>query len=187
MFAARDDVLGMPEPEGSWRLVIPDGSLRSDICRFFHDEAGNPGTQHTFLAICRFLYWQNNSRSVARYVASRSACQAAKASDRRAAGFSEPVTIPAEPATDWTIDVLELPKSANGVPCVLVCMERLSKLVVLVPMSNTTTAISANEVASAFVDNVLCWFGVLVVLVSDRVPQFRSAVWHESGYCSVPL
>jgi len=179
LFAVRDGVLGVPEPDGSWRLVIPDGNLRSDICRFFHDEAGHPGTQRTLLAICRYFYWPNMSRSVARYVASCSACQAAKASNRRAAGFSEPVAIPAEPATDWTIDFLELPKSANGFSCVLVCTERLSKLVVLVPMSNTTTTISATEVARAFVDNVICWFGVPAVLFSDRGPQFRSAVWHE--------
>ncbi len=40
LYAVRDGVLGVPEPDGSWRLVILDGTLRTDICRYFHDEFG---------------------------------------------------------------------------------------------------------------------------------------------------
>jgi hypothetical protein len=179
LYEMRDNVLGVPEPDGSWRLVIPEGSLRADICRFLHDEAGHPGVQRTLLAVSRYFYWPNMSRFVTQYVSSCTACQAAKASNRRPAGFSEPVPLPAEPATDWTIDFLELPTSANGFSCVLVCTERLSKLVVLAPLSNKLKSISAFEVARAFVDNVVCWFGLPTVIFSDRGPQFRSAVWHE--------
>ena len=55
---------------------------------------------------------------------------------------------------------MDLPRSADGHNCLLVWTERVSKLVVLVPMSNNAASITALEVAKAFVDNVFCWFGL---------------------------
>ena len=82
----------------------------------------------------------------------------------------------------WSVDFLELPKSADGHTCLLVWTERLSKLVVLVPMSNQAAAITSLEVAKAFVDNVFCWFGLPSSILSDCGPhwQFRLAVWHAN-------
>ncbi len=53
--------------------------------------------------------------------------------------------------------------------------DRVSKLVVLIPMRGTT----ALEVAKAFVKHVFCWFGAPLSLCSDRGPPFHSAVMHE--------
>jgi hypothetical protein len=53
--------------------------------------------------------------------------------------------------------------------------DRVSKLVVLIPMRGTT----ALEVAEAFVQHVFCWFGAPLSLCSDRGPPFHSAVMHE--------
>jgi hypothetical protein len=61
--------------------------------------------------MCRFLT-QN--------VSSCTAYQEAKVSNRRPAEDAEPVPILAEPGTEWTIEFLELPTSANGFSCVLV-------------------------------------------------------------------
>ena len=178
IYVVQDGLLGVREATDRFRTLVPDGPLHKTICRFFHDEAGHPGVQRTLQAVARYFYWPNMSRFVAQYVSSCLACQAAKGSNRLPAGLSEPHVLPAEPAAEWSVDFLDLPKSADGHTCLLVWTERLSKLVVLVPMSNQAAAITALEVAKAFVDHVFCWFGVPTSILSDRGPQFRSAVWH---------
>ncbi len=70
------------------------------------------------------------------------------------AGFVEPHVLPEEPAAEWTVDFMDLPRSAEGHNCLLVWTERVSKLMVLVPMSNQAASITAVEVAKAFVDHV---------------------------------
>ena len=80
---------------------------------------------------------------------------------------------------EWSVDFVDLPRSADGHNCLLVWTERVSKLVVLVPMSNQAASITALEVAKAFVEHVFCWFGVPSAILSDSGPQFRSAIWHQ--------
>ena len=53
--------------------------------------------------------------------------------------------------------------------------DRVSKVIVLVPMKGT----SALAVAEAFIQHVFCWFGAPLSLCSDRGPPFHSAVMHE--------
>jgi transposase InsO family protein len=179
LYVVQDGVLGVRAADGQFRTVIPSGPLRAAVCRFFHDEAGHPGIQRTLQAVMRYFYWPNMSRFVAQFVSSCTSCQAAKGSNRLPAGFVEPHVLPDEPASEWSVDFLELPQSADGHNCVAVWTERISKLVVLVPMSNKAHAITALEVAKSFVDQVFCWFGVPKSILSDRGPQFRAAVWHQ--------
>ncbi len=74
---------------------------------------------------------------------------------------------------------MDLPRSADGHNCLPVWTERVSKSVVLVPLSNQAASIMALEVAKAFVEHVFCWFGVPIVILSDCGPRFRSAGWHQ--------
>lgn len=179
LYVVHNGVLGVTGSDGQIRLVIPSGPLRAAVCRFFHDEAGHPGVQRTLQAVTRYFYWPNMSRFIAQFVSSCTACQAAKGSNRLPAGFVEPHILPEEPACEWSVDFLDLPRSADGHNSVLVWTERLSKLVVLVPMSNQANSVTASEVASAFIDHVFCWFGLPTTILSDRGPQFRAAVWHQ--------
>lgn len=179
LYIVHDGILGVRATDGQFRTVIPPGPLRATVCRFFHDEAGHPGIQRTLQAVTRYFYWPNMSRFVAQFVSSCTACQAAKGSNRLPAGFVEPHVLPDEPASEWSVDFLELPQSADGHNCVAVWTERISKLVVLIPMSNKAHAITALEVAKSFVDHVFCWFGIPKSILSDRGPQFRAAIWHQ--------
>ena len=179
LYVVQDGVLGVRDAEGHLRTVIPVGPLRAQVCRFFHDEAGHPGVQRTLQAVTRYFYWSNMSRFITRFVTSCSACQASKGSNRLPAGFAEPHVLPNEPAAEWSVDFVDLPRSADGHNWLLVWTERVSKLVVLVPMSNQAASITALEVAKAFVEHVFCWFGVPSAILSDRGPQFRSAIWHQ--------
>jgi len=90
LYELRDGMLGVREAGGRFRLVVPLGPLRTEICRFFHDEAGHPGVERTLHAVTRYFYWIGMSRFVTQYVSSCVACQAGKPSSRLTAGFSEP-------------------------------------------------------------------------------------------------
>mmetsp|Transcript_5617 Transcript_5617/g.17995 ORF Transcript_5617/g.17995 Transcript_5617/m.17995 type:complete len:941 (-) Transcript_5617:11-2833(-) len=181
LYVVHDGLVVVEEPDGRKRVVVPDHkALRKRICKYFHDEAGHPGVHRTLHAVATHFFWPNMSRFVQSYVVSCGSCQAAKASTRRPAGHSEPHHIPAQPASEWSVDFLELPRSANGYTSLLVFTERVSKLVILVPMvSNPDAALTAQVVAKAFIDHVFCWFGLPDTILSDRGPQFRAAVWHN--------
>ncbi len=92
LYVVTDGVLGVRTPDGQLSTVIPSesGPLRAAVCQFFHDEAGHPGVQRTRQAVGRYLYWPEMSRFVSRFVSSCAACQAAKGSNCRPAGFAEP-------------------------------------------------------------------------------------------------
>jgi hypothetical protein len=123
LYVVTDGVLGVRAPDGQIRTVIPSGPLRAAVCKFFHDEAGHPGVQRTLQAVGRYFYWPNMSRFVAQFVSSCAACQAAKGSNRRPAGFAEPHILPEEPASEWAVDFLDLPRSADGYNSLLVWTE----------------------------------------------------------------
>jgi hypothetical protein len=170
-----DDCLVVPEPDGHLRLVVPTPELQLAICRHCHDESGHQGIQRTLHAITSFFYWPNMQRTIRSYVASCTACQAAKPSNRLPAGVAEPIPLTVEPGAHWTIDFMELPESAKGFRRLLVFSDRASKLVVLAPVRSAT----AVEVAEVFVQQVFCWFGMPQSFFSDKGPEFRSAVFHE--------
>ena len=86
--------------------------------------------------------------------------QAAKGTNRLPGGYSEPHALQAEPGAHWTLDFLDLPpsQSANGYTCLLTLTDRVSKLIVLVPMQGTT----AVDVAEAFVKHhMMCFPNIL--------------------------
>ena len=175
-----DELLVVPEHDGRKRVVVPPGPLRDQICKFCHDEAGHPGAHRTLSTIAHFFFWPGMHRQVQAYVSGCAVCQAAKASNRLPAGYGQPHEIPAEVCSEWSVDFIELPPSTKGYNLLLVFSERISKLVVLVPLkSESGASVTSKVVAQAYFDHVFCWFGVPKTLLSDRGPQFRSRFWHE--------
>ncbi len=109
LYQLHDGLLVVPEQDGRVRFVISP-SLEQTIFRLAHDESGHQGVHRTVHAIATFFYWPNMQRA---YVSSCSVCQAAKPTNSLPAGHSEPISLLVEPGAHWTIDFMELPKSAN--------------------------------------------------------------------------
>ena len=175
LYQVADGLLVVPEADGRQRIVVPPNTLQQDICKFFHDEGGHPGVHRTISSIATYFFWPKMGSEIRAFVTSCEACQAAKASSRLPRGHAQPHPLPAEPGAHWTLDFLDLPTSANGFKCMLTFTDRLSKLVVLVPLKQTTVI----DVAQAYVEHVFCWFGAPLSICSDRGPPFHSAVMHE--------
>ena len=71
---------------------------------------------------------------------------------------------------------MELPLTSNGHNAILVFVDRLTKMVHLVP---THTEVTAEETAKLYVDNVFKHHGCQTEFISDRDPRFASRFWHE--------
>uniref|UniRef100_H3G6A5 Integrase catalytic domain-containing protein n=1 Tax=Phytophthora ramorum TaxID=164328 RepID=H3G6A5_PHYRM len=70
--------------------------------------------------------------------------------------------------------IFGLPPDDDGRTGVLVFVDRFSKMVHLIPVSDTITAA---ESAVQFVDTVFRHHGLPESIVSDRDPRFTSAFW----------
>lgn len=72
--------------------------------------------------------------------------------------------------------ITHLPPS-QGFTAIMTCVERLTKLVRVVPCAVGEGELDARAVAKLFFDRVVRDFGVPRVVVSDRDPRFTSAFW----------
>ena len=71
--------------------------------------------------------------------------------------------------------IVKLPTTADGHDSILVFVDRLSKMVHLVPA--TTESLNARSFAALFVNNVERLHGLPAILISDRGPQFNNNFW----------
>ena len=69
-----------------------------------------------------------------------------------------------------------LPSDA-GYTGILVCVEKLTKLVRLTPCFVGGGELSAEQTARLFFDNIVRFYGVPSELVHDRDPRFTSNFW----------
>ena len=67
--------------------------------------------------------------------------------------------------------IVKLPTTADGHDSILVFVDRLSKMVHLVP---TTESLNARSFAALYVNNVARLHGLPATLISDREPQFSN-------------
>ncbi len=83
--------------------------------------------------------------------------------------------LPEAPWDVFSIDLLQLPKSHHGSRCLLVCVDHITRFVVLAPFKDKT----ATVVAYALVTHLFCPFSTPRVILSDKGAEFRKAVVSE--------
>ena len=76
--------------------------------------------------------------------------------------------------------ITQLPTTTEGHDAIFVVVDRLTKMVHLIPTHSSVTAI---ETAHLFINNVLKLHGFPANFVSDRDPRFRSTFWKELLRC----
>jgi len=164
------------------RVYIPeDEPLRLEILAKFHDTttAGHPGVKRTREQVSGRYFWPGLTADVRKYVRSCMVCQ--RNADRNALleGELHPLPIPDKRFSDISIDFASLPKSKTGFDTVMVIVDRLTKLVRLLPGSSTDTT---ENIARRFLDGWYCaGFGLPRSIVSDRDSKFEAALWQELG------
>ena len=180
--ASQDSQVGQVQEQ--IRIVLPGNkedealeSLKCTILTEHHDTAysGHLGEEKTLDSVRRLFTWPGMGADVKEYVSTCPTCQATKSSSRRPAGLLQPLPIPDKKWDQISMDLItQLPRTTAGKDCIFTIVDRLSKMVHLIPCQ---TAISAPELADLFINNIYRLHGMPSVIVSDRDTRFTSNFW----------
>ena len=161
--------------DGRWRYV-PEGAARVLVLQRAHDSriGGHFGITRTLHQLKRRYWWPRMKAVVASYVQSCATCARIKVPRQRPLGKLQPLATPRVPWSSISLDfITDLPPS-NGHTCVLVVVDRLTKMAHLVPFASIP---SAEDTAKALFTSVVRHHGLPSDIVSDRGPQFTSQLW----------
>ena len=70
--------------------------------------------------------------------------------------------------------ITSLPLTRAGYNAIMTCVDRLSKLTILIPCVMGDSALSAGEVAQLFFTHVVCRFGLPGEVIYDRDSRFTA-------------
>ena len=158
------------------RLYIP-ASLQTATLERFHDTvlAGHQGTSRTFEKISRSHFWPKISQDVRNFVRSCDVCQRNQEPSKKQQGFLHPLPIPTDRFKEISIDFAFYPKTTSGFDCIMIIVDRLTKLLTFVPCHRTDTA---STVAQLLLKHwVSQGMGRPEAITSDRDSKFTSDVW----------
>ena len=168
------------EKDDNLRLVVPDDlDLKLRIMYEYHDApaSGHLGREKTYLSLSRDFHWPNMYKWVRKYIRACEACQRVKPAPSSQAPLQS-LAIPTDCWKSVSMDfIFGFPSDPRGNTGILVFVDRLSKMVHLIPVS---VHVTAEESARIFIDTVFRLHGMPEDFVSDRDPKFTSAFWTET-------
>jgi transposase InsO family protein len=160
------------------RVVVPQyDNLRNTILHDYHDvsTAGHLGIDKTYEAIQREYYWKNMSRDIRRYVVTCDVCQRNKPRQHSDYGLLQPLPIPTRNWEQISMDfIVQLPESSSGYDAIMVCIDRLSKMMHCIPLHTNATA---EDVSKLYMAHIFRLHGLPKVIVSDRDAKFVGHFW----------
>lgn len=155
------------------RLIIQTAlpkKLRLRVLQGYHDHNGHFGVKKTFSAIQAKYYWPHVFQQISDYVRSCDRCQRAKRD-------AHPLTTPLNPLPVVGVfvrlhldSVGPLHTTSEGHQYILVCVDSFSRWVEAFPLKTQT----ATEIARVLHDEIFCWYGASVSIVTDRGRNFLS-------------
>jgi hypothetical protein len=159
-------------------LVVPY-IMRSRIIEQCHDHAlaGHQGITKTVMRILDVAWWPRMSKTVADYIARCGKCATRKPPPRPHRAPLQPVPLPNRRFRVWHTDCLgpfPVDEETGNIQLVVFTetMTRWTEAVAVKTIDKVT-------VARAFVEHIVCRFGVPVTVVSDQGPCYDSEVWDE--------
>lgn len=133
------------------------------------------GIAKTKALVRRYFFWPNMNNDISDYITSCVKCQCNKSSTQLPAGKLMPLPVPDSNWETVSMDfVTNLPPTTGGNDCIMVIVDKLSKMVHL---TACTTNITAVECAKLFVTSIVRYHGVPKSIISDRDPRFTSKFW----------
>jgi len=161
------------------KVYVPkDPELRRAIVEAHHDSriTGHPGRWKTLELVSRNYWWPGISRYVASYVQGCDRCNRTKTFPAMPSGKLIPTQIPKDIWQIITVDLITGLPLSQGYDSIMVVVDRLSKMVHVVP---TNATLSSEGLARLFRDNVWKHHGLPEQVISDRGPQFVSGFMRE--------
>ena len=162
-------------PSEASQLVVPIRERR-DLIRRFHDSlfAGHLGVTCTVFRLQNRIYWPGICGDVRTYIASCTICLARKSPCPRRAPMGH-----VEVGHRWdrvAMDLLDMSvTSPRGNRYVLVMVDCFSRWTEACPLPDKT----AQSVADAFFNQIVCRFGMPIVIHSDQGREFENRIMQE--------
>jgi cleavage and polyadenylation specificity factor subunit 1 len=133
------------------------------------------GTRATRRMISSRFMWRGMSKDIAAWCRDCQPCHRGKVLKHVKSAVS-PIAVPARRFSHLHVDLVgPLPPSQEGYTHLLTIIDRSTRWVEAVPMTSTTAAACADAVVRHWVVR----FGLPEVIISDRGPQFTSAIWAD--------
>lgn len=146
------------------------------IIEEFHNSpmGGHQGVSKTIKRIKLHHNWKGIKSDVKKFITSCKSCQQNKCSNRTIKQPMVVTTTASKPFEKIFLDVVgPLDTSRNGNRFILTMQDDLTKFSFAVPLPNHT----AETLAKAFIENLICLHGVPESIVTDQGPDFLSKVF----------
>src|ERR1700677_3712081 len=161
------------------KVYVPkNDNLRRKVVKLHHNSfsAGHPGQWKTIELIMRNYWWPGLSRFTIEYVKGCDTCNCTKTFPKKPVGKLPSLSISNAPWKSISSDmIVSLPES-QGCNTILVVTDRFTKEAHFIPCTNETSTLG---LATLFRDNVWKLHGLPDDIVSDRGPNFASALMKE--------
>lgn len=157
-------------------VVVPDDATAvRAVMQHMHDSplAGHTGIKRTLERVRQWFWWPTMKADVTQYVRTCDKCQRNKAVHLPPVGLS-PLDVPSEPWASVAIDMITKLPETSGYDSVLVFVDRFTKMVHLVPV---TERMSAEQFTDLFLTHIVRLHGIPVSVVSDRGTQWDNQFW----------
>jgi len=158
------------------RLCVPK-RRRNFILREAHEnplESAHASAERLWQNLSSKFYWKHMKTDIMEYCRTCDVCQKVKVPNFTKFGFLIPNPIPSCPYQSISMDfIVNLPLS-NGFNTIFVIVDHLSKQGSFIPC---TTGLTAEEFTELFVRHVVCRFGLLDSIITDRDPRWTSDFW----------
>ena len=162
------------------KMVVPDtGDICLKLISDFHDTpyAGHLGVNKTNRLVSRYYSWPNMITDVTNYVRECHSCQTVEVRQNKPSGLLNPLELPMAPWECIRLDfITQLPMTRKGHDAILVVVDKLTKMVHIIPTVTTCTAVT---VAELYRDHVFKLHGIPVKVVSVRDLRFTTAFIKE--------
>ena len=156
--------------------LAPPSEASQLVVRRFHDSlfAGHLGVTRTVFRLQNRVYWPGIRRDVRTYIASCTICLARKSPCPRRAPMGH-----VEVGHRWdrvAMDLLDMSvTTTRGNRYVLVIVDCFSRWTEACPLPDKT----AQSVADAFFSQIVCRFGMTIVIHSDQGREFENRIMQE--------
>ena len=163
--------------DGGMVVVPRDDDLRTLLISEAHDPvySGHFGFDKTLEKLRRSWHWPGMTVDVRTYVRTCPTCQKTKHSTTKAPGLLQPI-LARRPWEVVTMDFVGKFEEAEGTGHTM-CLAMVDKFTKYVLLHGVPETVSAAQTADIFLKALVAHFGVPSVVISDRGPQFASALW----------
>ncbi|GJW66073.1 putative reverse transcriptase domain-containing protein, partial [Tanacetum coccineum] len=155
------------------------GDLRTVIMHEYHKSkySIHPGSDMMYQDMKKLYWWPNIKADIATYISKCLTCAKVKVEHQRPSGLLVQPNIPQWKWDNITMDfVTKLPKSSQGYDIIWVIVDRLTKSVIFVPMTETKPM---DKLTRMYQKEVVTRHGIPLSIICDHDPRFALNFWRS--------